>query len=170
MAIASLGDPELKQLEQEAEELSSRQAQLTAGEYAKANSRVWQTLEIFYDADKLNAPIVICNNVANVVVTAFMPLALKSAQPPVFKIGGFSFTPILAGSETLTFFLTLIFIVILGEIVPKRLGMTYALWFVKNFRGFIRLINLLFGWIGLSFVSVVEIPVCVWRQIKALVP
>ena len=164
MAIASLGQEELQQLQHEADALAGQKAAMKEPDYIRAQLRVLGALQIYYEAEKLNSPIVICNNIANVVVASFLPFALKAATTPpaAVNVFGWTMSPPGAGTEALTFFLTLVFIVIVGEIIPKRLGMNYSLWFVRKLSWLIRLINVLFGWLGASFVSVVEIPTWVF--------
>src|SRR6266566_1788754 len=65
MAIASLGQEELTQLQAEADQLTAQRPHMDNLEYIKAQRRVLGTLQIYYEAEMLNAPIVICNNVAN---------------------------------------------------------------------------------------------------------
>jgi CBS domain containing-hemolysin-like protein len=170
MAIASLGQAELTQLQEEADQITARQGQMARLEYINAQMRVLGTLQIYYEAERLNAPIVICNNVANVVVAAFLPLALKASTQAAhgIAVNFFGLTVLFPGegTEALTFFLTLFSIVVVGEIIPKRLGMIYSLWFVRKLGWVIRLINLLFGWLGAAFLSVVDIPTRILTWIR----
>ncbi len=167
MAIASLGQEELTTLQREADGINERRGEMQQVDFIRAQMRVLGALQIYYEAERLNAPIVICNNVANVVVAAFLPFALtRAAAPPIVaELFGMTLPVPGGGTEALTFFVTLLFIVIVGEIVPKRLGMNYSLWFVRKLRWFIQLINLTFGWLGISFVSVVEIPTWIFSRI-----
>jgi len=111
MAIASLGQAELSELQQEADRIAARRTEMDDLEYVKAQMKVLNTLRIYYEAETLNAPIVICNNVANVIVAAFLPLALQASTQPTHWINISLFGPPIpipgAGTETMTFFLTL---------------------------------------------------------------
>jgi CBS domain containing-hemolysin-like protein len=70
-----------------------------------------------------------------------------------------------AGTEALTFIVTIVFLVIFGEVIPKRLAKQYPLWFIRRLHMIIRLFDIFFGWLGMSFQSIVDIPAYVIRKI-----
>ncbi len=125
MAIASLGESELERIAAEGEQLRQQQATLSQSEYIKRQRRILKLMLVYYEAGRLNAPIVIFNNVANILIASFIPLALATADVRPLHV----VLPILgplslpwAGSETLTFVVTIFFLVVFGEVVPKWLG------------------------------------------------
>ena len=163
MALATLSADALVQLGNESKQLDDAHdnGRIDAKAHSAGKSRIFDLLNIYYTREDLNPPLTICSNISSVVMTAFAPLAITaSITPSPVAIDYASIGSILgchqnctvslpgAGKETLIFFAVVLLVIIFGEIVPKKLGLKYNLWFVKQFRVPLRVLDFLFGWLG----------------------
>jgi len=168
MALASIGERELTRIAAQSRQLLVEIDIIGPAEYAKRQLKLARVMDICYSANNLNAPIVIFNNVANILIASFIPLALSKGNVPnltaTFAVIGSIAIPG-AGTEALTFIATIVFLVIFGEVIPKKLAREYPLWFIQKLAIIIRSVDLLFGWLGNSFLSIVVIPTYLLRRI-----
>jgi len=172
MALAECGSSQIETLEKESIELTKFINGLADKELRKKYNaeriRIQEMQEIIENATDYNPSIVIGNNIANVAVTSFVPLALggsslESRPAPITNIekqileffGSESFP--IGGEGLFTFFSVTVLIIIFGEIIPKRLAINNPMTFVKFFRIIIKWSKLLLGWLGYSLVAVERI-------------
>ena len=138
--------------------------------YIRELNKSLQLSEIIENSRDFNPSIVIGNNVANVAITAFVPLAMhepRIGNIPLNQIesniaalfGGEDVTSIpLNYSEGLfTFFSVTLIILIFGEIIPKRIASTNPLGVVVALRPIIILSRSIFGWLGTALASATTI-------------
>jgi CBS domain containing-hemolysin-like protein len=168
MALASIGERELKMIAAESRQLLVEIDNIEPAEYARRQLRIARVMDICYSADNLNPPIVIFNSVANTLIASFIPLALLKGTLPMLSVDlpiiGFIAIPG-AGTEALTFIATIVFLVIFGEVIPKKLAREYPLWFIRRLAIIIRFVDFFFGWLGASFLSIVDIPTYIFRKL-----
>lgn len=149
MAITTFDENELRQLSEELEnkDLSEKKSRT-------AHKKNVQLMDIYFEKDTYIPAIVIGNNIANVFLTALIPLAYdasKEVQELSLPLPFTDPTYILeipgAGTETLTLFSILLLIIIFGEILPKEIGRKNSLTLV---RALLPVINITKIWLPLT--------------------
>ena len=134
--------------------------------YYERKSKVIRVIVLLNNSDEINSTVVIWNNVANVGLTAFLPLALKEngGAPPILidvpqrlqfivphswlNQDGLMIWPGLSGSEPLTLVAAILLILIFGEIIPKKLAMRHSIWFITKTTLLIEVFHKLTSWLG----------------------
>ena len=67
-----------------------------------------------------------------------------------------------------TVVLTIVFLVIFGEVIPKKIGQDYSLRVIKLTVCFIDIIDFFFGWLGVAFISITDISSWVGSMLSKL--
>jgi CBS domain containing-hemolysin-like protein len=86
MAIASLDQAELETLNVKNQALLEARRRMNQSDHAqqldyiKRHRQILQIMEIYYSANALNAPIVIFNNIANILIASLLPVALVTGN------------------------------------------------------------------------------------------
>jgi len=162
MALAHFDDKQLATLSDLGKDNLNRRNTNTISqeEFLVAQRNISDIMLLYYRRERLNAPIVIFNNMVNTAIASLLPLALLSSPgagtPPTLPFGNHPIP--FGGDEMFTFALTIISLVLFGEVIPKKLGMKYSLGFLRCFIHVIKVTDTIFWPLSRAFLSVVEIP------------
>ena len=180
-ALIKMGDKDTQLLREETEKVMSdrKLGIISEDEYISKHVKILKRMKLFYQKDRLVAPLIIVSNLMGVLIAASIPVALNSAATNsknlsldlsslnIFFGCGECVIPLPGeGTQTLTFFSSAVIIIILGKVIPKKLGSHYSYWFLKGFYPLINCMSVLFGWLGTAILAIIDIPVLLLARLK----
>jgi CBS domain containing-hemolysin-like protein len=138
--------------------LQSGHAQLSK-EYLEQRHELVAEIKLVSEASERNAPIVVLNHLATILLGAVLPISLRVGSVAPVSVDmcstlpwlGFDACPLpvpgTGRTESLTFFSVSLLLIVFGKIVPEKIGRKHNAWIIRHFRGLIDWIYVLAGWL-----------------------